>query len=38
LKGGVAREHAQVARRPRQRGHQVLGQTVAEILLLRVAT
>ena len=37
LKGGVAREYAQVARRSRQRGHQVLSQTVTEILLVRVA-
>ena len=36
LKGGVAREHPKIARCPRQFGHQVLGQAVAEILLLRV--
>src|SRR5262245_37584649 len=37
LKGGVAREDTQVARSSCQRGHHVLGQTVAEILLVRVA-
>src|SRR5262245_40683328 len=37
LKGGVAREQAKVTRRPRQLSHEVLGQAVAEILLLRVA-
>ena len=36
LEGRVAREHAQVAR-PRQLGQDVLGQAVAEILLVCVA-